>query len=750
MFRMLQIFQRNHGHCDVPYTARRDSLGFWLMQQRLAGLAGDLDPVLCTRLQRLGVEFDHHDLIEMKRERRWNDMFDALKDFKQGAGHSRVPASRPEYASLYSWLAAQRHKHANGKLRVDRRRRLEGIGVRLERLPHDRRLGLAREKARVARERRWKEKFDALQAFKDQRGHCLVPCSPGEFRRLYQWIARQRRLHGLGKLSCDRQQRLMAIGVELGPLKPANNEINRRQWERRYQELVSFQERFGHCSIPRGWPENPALANWLSNQRQCMGTGRMQAERRERLLNLGVVLGRERHRVSWTTHYEALIAFQRAHGHCRVPEGWPENPALACWVNYQRVRFAQGRLPSERQRLLQAVGFVFDSGRSRLEVSGRWEKNFAKLLELQQRHGDCNAPLLTTADRELRIWAKLQRGNYQQGTLSAERVRRLEAVGFLWCAYEAMWDRQFQQLLQFRNEHGHCNVSGQFNGIPGLGSWVNQQRQYKRLGRLSPERIRRLDEVGFVWQRENPRREKHLQALIEFKRRHGHFDVPSRWPENPSLAIWTANQRKFYAQGCLPPGRQAQFEAIGFNWQRATVSRAGFDARWERMFAALVAFKEQHGHCHVGESAFGDDPDGSIAALVHWVGYQRTVRRQGKLAPEHLRRLDELGFDWEPLADTWEKHFAELVEFHRRHDHCRVSRRVPETRPLHRWLEWQRKYMQLGRLEKDRADRLLALGIKPMMATVKSQEMQQPSSCTASMTASRIQTPLEAPPEVAP
>ena len=633
MFRMLTVFLRTHGHCEVPYTPRRDSLGYWVMQQRMAYLAGTLPPPLHERLVALHMQFDTHDPSETARERRWN------------------------------------------------------------------------------------EKFDALQAFKKQEGHCRLPCGPGNFFRLYQWLAMQRRLHVTEKLRRDRRDRLLAIGVELERAKRGQTAsrgpgINQEKWDQRFQELAAFKARFGHCSVPVRWPENPALANWVNNQRELMSAGRIDAGRRELLTKLGVVPYGGQRRVSWTSRYEALLAFKRAHGHCRVPEGWSEDPALAYWVNTQRARFAKGRMNLERQRLLEAAGFVLRSGHSHREVSERWEENFARLVELKQQEGDCHAALVNSSDRALQLWARAQRDNYRQGTLSAERRERLESIGFDWSAYDAMWDRKFGQLLQFKKEHGHCSISGTYNGIHGLGSWVAQQRDYKRRGILSSERIRRLEEVGFPWQRENPQRQKQIATLIEFKRRFGHFDVPTRWPENPALAIWVAIQRKLHAEGRLPARRQAQLEAIGFNWRRTRTSTAQFDARWEEMFAALAAFKQEQGHCN---AAFSHTPTASTATgkkLLHWAQTQRTLRRQGELREDRQRRLDELGFLWAPLDDAWEGHYAALVEFHRRNGHCRVPKKVAETRTLAGWLMWQRKYLQLGRLPKDKAERLRTIGIE--------------------------------------
>jgi hypothetical protein len=49
--------------------------------------------------------------------------------------------------------------------------------------------------------------------------------------------------------------------------------------------------------------------------------------------------------------------------------------------------------------------------------------------------------------------------------LTPERLRRLESIGFEWKVknkmkryYDKQWDAMFQKLLEFKQNHGHCNV----------------------------------------------------------------------------------------------------------------------------------------------------------------------------------------------------------------------------------------------------------------------------------------------------
>ncbi|MBM3773454.1 MAG: helicase, partial [Acidimicrobiia bacterium] len=66
----------------------------------------------------------------------------------------------------------------------------------------------------------------------------------------------------------------------------------------------------------------------------------------------------------------------------------------------------------------------------------------------------------------------------------------------------------------------------------------------------------------------------------------------------------------------------------------------------EERFAELVAYKTQHGDCHVPRG-YPENP-----ALGSWVMTQRTAKRAETLSEERIARLDALGCVWDPRKRT--------------------------------------------------------------------------------------------------
>ena len=85
------------------------------------------------------------------------------------------------------------------------------------------------------------------------------------------------------------------------------------------------------------------------------------------------------------------------------------------------------------------------------------------------------------------------------------------------------------------------------------------------------------------------------------------------------------------------------------------------DELWERRVAELERHTAQHEHCNVHKR---------YQQLANWVKVQR--RTKDAMDSEQHRRLNELGFEWNPDDAVWERRFAELERHKEQHGDCNV------------------------------------------------------------------------------
>ena len=121
------------------------------------------------------------------------------------------------------------------------------------------------------------------------------------------------------------------------------------------------------------------------------------------------------------------------------------------------------------------------------------------LAAFKKRHGHCKVPANCAEDPQLGRWVAAQRYKRKVADLSDAEVKQLDREGFIWIPSDETWTRMCRALAAFRRKHRHCNVPEHWPENQSLANWVQSQRYRKKKGKLSPERVKQLEKVGFLW-----------------------------------------------------------------------------------------------------------------------------------------------------------------------------------------------------------------------------------------------------------
>ena len=163
-----------------------------------------------------------------------------------------------------------------------------------------------------------------------------------------------------------------------------------------------------------------------------------------------------------------------------------------------------------------------------------WNDMLFQLLLYKARNGDVNVPDNDSRYRPLYNWLQTQREHYtlyqqdetSSALLNADRVAVLESIG-IQCTVEGdmIWDKNFDDLVTYKNEHGDVRVPRLYEKAPYLSFWVTEQRKQCKArlegkpSTMTAERMAKLDQLGFVWQfRDRMDWNERYEKLLEYKK----------------------------------------------------------------------------------------------------------------------------------------------------------------------------------------------------------------------------------------
>jgi superfamily II DNA or RNA helicase len=476
----------------------------------------------------------------------------------------------------------------------------------------------------------WESSFALLGEYAAAQGSADVP------KRLVvdgfplgAWALYQRNLCARGELKSDRARRLEKL-----PGWRWERDLLAEAWEEGFRHLEKYVERHGNARVaPPYHTDGYSLGRWVGQQRAARQRGRLAKEYERRLERLPGWTWSIR-QDQWELGIQRLKEFIGKHGHALIPAKLiVDGYRLGTWVNSQRTRYMEGSLEQDRIDRLEAVsGWSWDA---RAEM---WDLGFQRLSEYVAQHGDARVPTPLVVDGfKLGQWVSVQRVNFNNGTLAADRKSRLEELpGWSWDVKTDLWEDGFRRLKQHVERNGQTLPKQSYADADGyrLGSWVTTQRQHHARGRLEPDRVRRLEALpGWSWNTWDTKWDEGFRRLSQYVEQHGKAQMPQGYQDEDKyrLGSWVTTQRTAYGKGTLSVERQCRLEELpGWSWE------PGADA-WEEHFVQVLDYVKKYGTSRVPQQYKVDG-----FRLGGWVQKQRNNFAEGKLSADRQRRLQEL------------------------------------------------------------------------------------------------------------
>jgi len=274
----------------------------------------------------------------------------------------------------------------------------------------------------------------------------------------------------------------------------------------------------------------------------------------------------------------------------------------------------------------------------------------------------------------------------EKGSLRCEEIRGLTSN----------WEKRFSELQKF----GHCNALIIRNRSPTLATWLKNQLHAKNKGKLTLERIKRLENLGVEWLNVKTSYEwdEQYRRLESYKGKYNHTDVSQYDNEFPGLGRWVLKQRVLFNKGILTKEKTISLEKLDFCW-------ATRDKKWDQRVQELKLFIKKYGHSNVPARW---SPNPGFGRWVSTVRRAYKLKKEGICTPKRIKELSDIGFVFSLLDNKWLNDFKALQEFKKINGYCCVPRSV-EYLSLNRWLYRQRQSLKNRKLTGERKNLLDSL-----------------------------------------
>lgn len=251
--------------------------------------------------------------------------------------------------------------------------------------------------------------------------------------------------------------------------------------------------------------------------------------------------------MQWNKMYKLAKAYYDSNNNLDIPiefnvKNSKDNTIipLGRWISTQRGNYKTGKMSRDRIDKLDSIGMIWDrktvrDSFRRYEDYTDWDRIYELAKEHYINYGNLDDSEKIVVDGfRLDYWIQNQRHDYKKGILSLDRIKKLDSIGMIWKKErkkrsnnglqiidmkddtkpnEEAWNMMYELAKAYYNYHGDLDISRKFevegykeNDITRLGNWINNQKIRYRTGKLSIDKIEKLESIGMVWNRGRGRR----------------------------------------------------------------------------------------------------------------------------------------------------------------------------------------------------------------------------------------------------
>ena len=321
-------------------------------------------------------------------------------------------------------------------------------------------------------------------------------------------------------------------------------------------------------------------------------------------------------------------------------------------------------------------------------------------------------------------WLAIQKREYTYGKLSLEQIKLLEDIGIIWKVVKT-WDESYELANKYYEVHKDLQINYKFKTIDGytynehgysLGGWLVNQRRLYRLGRLSKDKITKLENIGIVWNVIKSFEES-FKLVLEYYKEHGNINLPNDYylEDGYNLGGFIYSQKQLKKQGKLSEDRINLFDDLDIDW---TIKEVKKNPSWDEMFKLASNYYNTYKNLDIKRNFCtldGITLNEEGYNLGRWISRQRVSYKNNKLSKKQIEKLESIGMKWNMDASykSWDESYELALEYFIKYGNLNIkSDYITECGyNLGAWIYLQRKNYIKEKLSEEQIEKLNIIGM---------------------------------------
>ena len=378
----------------------------------------------------------------------------------------------------------------------------------------------------------WDMMYELAKKYYEYHGNLKIPCSFKTINgyesdengyNLGVWINTQRLSYKKGTLSEDRIEKLKEIGMIF-------EDVHKDTWNKMYELAKKYYEHYGNLKISRSFKtingyeaeeKGYKLGVWITTQKTNYNKSILSENKIKKLEEIGMIF-ENAYEDAWNKMYELAKKYYEYYGDLKIPQKFKtingyesdENGYnLGFWISNQRVKYKNDTLFEDKIKKLEKIGMTFknindDTWNKMYELAKKYYEHYGN-LKIPRSFKTLNGYDVDEKGCNLGLWIGTQKANYKKGSLLEDKIKKLEKIGMIFeNVNDDTWNMMYELAKKYYEHYGNLIIPRSFKTVDGyevdekgykLGVWISTQRFSYKKGTLFEDRIKKLEEIGMMW-----------------------------------------------------------------------------------------------------------------------------------------------------------------------------------------------------------------------------------------------------------
>ncbi len=391
---------------------------------------------------------------------------------------------------------------------------------------------------------------------------------------------------------------------------------------------------------------------------------------------------------NWQQNFNELKIYLQIHNE------YPENSKLATWVQIQRTMFSKDKLDRSKIEKLESIDFIFSV------KDLKWEQKFNELVDWKREYLEPykwptykrgSRDNMAEKENNLAVWINRNRKLFRDGTISEERLAKLQSIGFIFDAHQEKWSLKYDEIISYiekENRWLDSDNKKEAKFLTWISSNSNRQLTSEQQGKYNT-----LIELQDRYENSSlGNLKKGLEKFKEFIQENNRLPLSIAKTDDVkderSLYNWMIQRRQAFQDDRL---NQAQIDALYdvgleefLNTEIERRERKSFD-NW---LVELQSFYNKNERWPKSKANAVDEQE---RALGFWLVNQRNwfkgnLKGYSEYSNENYEKLKAIGYDLDDtpkVINTFDDRLNELKNFYE------INQRLPrptENASLYNWI----------------------------------------------------------------